>query len=549
MMRNLKFLSIVPLVCGLAFATPLYAKPSTTSLSDLMVNNNYIHIGQIFVSADPSADRRYSKVLRQSVAFVNGDYNLLRHPLQNHNVRPIDVAGRVNAVREIFVESKIPINVRVWFSNTGVRKDMHVVLFVSKASHFDRLTSHGFSNNLVKYYQQKMRQQHNLNKKFDHYAALMRTIPGLRMGYYYQPGAKYSPSNVAMLQNMRRITGYADFNNTGNKVAGRYIFGTGFSLHQIFANDALSVNGAISNKFNRMKMGMIDYHTLIGPYGTKLDLNFVYNWSKSPAYTLAYQFRGNGRRYQVAVTQPIIMQTQEQFLITAGYALINGQNLGDSQDFPGGVPSLDTRDRIPLVFANFDFSALNPLGNFWGNLAVTQGLRQGASFRVIGRPANLTPESDPKSTFMRINVGINQRIYFKHDLSLLISGKGQFSRNNPLYMSQKFGFNDGAYVGQALLGDYGMAGRTELDWNWLIFDSYLRQVQFFGFGAVGYVRNPKEVLISYEEKTGATVGLGARLMFTEHLAGFFELARPFMKLPVDQDRSVTYPFFGLTADF
>lgn len=549
-MRKLRSIAIGSIGLGLlSLSLSGYAHQQGKSLADYMVTNDYIHIGRVIVSKDPHADPRYNRLLDQAVMLINTDTNLLRHPLGNHDVLPIEVSDYVNGVREIFSDMKLPIQLRVWFTPAAGREDIHVELFIKESARFDRLKSYGFNNSLVTYYENQMRNQHQLNQKFDHYLTMLRNIPGITSGYYYDAGAKYYPSSVTFQNDMHRITGFADMNNTGNTVNGIMMFGTGFALHQIFANDVLHVNGAISNRPNRAKMGMIDYTTLIGHYGTRLNLNFVYNWSKSPAYVLAYQFRGNGRRYQVSITQPIVMQSRKYLDVNFGYGLINGQDLGDSQDINLPLPNLDTRERIPFVYARFDFSAFNGVGNFWGDLGVTQGLQAGSSFRVTGRPANLTPETDPKRAFTRLNINLNQRIYFPDDISMWLSARSQFSGANPVYLSQKFGFDDGAYIGQAILGDWGAAGRIEMDWTEHVFDSYLREVQFFGFGAVGYVRNPYQVLLSYSEKTGATIGVGARVILMRHLSGFVELARPFMKVPVDNTSTKTYPFFGLTTVF
>lgn len=541
LLRSLGF-SLVITNVGLAVA----ASPGL-SFPQVMAAGHDIHITQVMVTADTSHD---PKLMGQLLQQFQADKNLLTKPVQDKTLSPVEINARLSGLREAYKNHNIPLGLMASFTPSGDGYIMHVNLYYAKVNHINAVHHMGYSNAMLRYYQSHMVANHQLSPEYEHYAGLARDIPGLEFNTYYQPSSRNANSyDMYTLADRHRLSGFLDVNNTGNGILGHYFFGGGFTVRDLLGNDALSGAYATTSRPAMAKMVNVNYRKVVGDYGTQIRFNFIYSYSKSIPIVRAYLFRANGEVYALSAYQPLVVTNKDNIAIEAGAALSDGENLGSSQ-LPANFTNLDSKERIPYLFAAVNFASLENAGRFWGSASITKGVDFANLQRsqITGRPDQFVPQADPNLNFTRLNVDMNQLFYLPRNWSIYLNGQVQAITKGPMPISQKMDFAEGAYVGQTWLGDYGAMGMAELRYDWLLYRSYMRDIQFFSYGAAGYLRNPYRTTVSYEMKAVQTIGVGLRFNVTRDISGYAEITKPFQNLPLENNRD-WLPFFGLRVGF
>ena len=533
LLRSLGFSLIITNI-GLAVA----ASPSL-SLPQVMAQEHDIAIKQVMVTADKSRD---PKLMGQLLRVFQTNQRLIIRPFQDKTLSPAEINSHIDATRRIYHNHNIPLGLQVWFTPEGNGYVMHVQLYYSKVRSINTTQHYGYSNDLLRYYQSKMVVNHQLAPDFEHYVGLANEIPGVNYSYYYDPVARSQQRyNMYTLAKRHRFSGFIDAGRMGNNVIGYYVFGGGLGVRDILGNDALWVRYGTTSRPSKAKMVSADYRKVVGHHGTQIRGKFTYSYTKSPPFTNSYLFRGISYNYLLSVFQPIILTSQKRLSFEGGLSFMKGRNYGITQ--VSGTPDLYTRSSFMYIFAKLNYFKLQSIGRLWGDASITQGISPHFKYSIEGRRAGSTTTDDPKPDFTRLNADLNELIYLPHDLSLYLNAQLQASRNAPLDLSQKFDFHEGAYLSQNFLGDYGVSGRVELRYDQHLYDTWFRNIQFFGFEATGYLRNISRELIPYTSKWVGTARLGFRLDVTRQISGFFEVSQPFQKLPLDKNRDLMV-FFG-----
>ncbi|HEY8963421.1 MAG TPA: ShlB/FhaC/HecB family hemolysin secretion/activation protein, partial [Alphaproteobacteria bacterium] len=140
------------------------------------------------------------------------------------------------------------------------------------------------------------------------------------------------------------------------------------------------------------------------------------------------------------------------------------------------------------------------------------------------------------------------------DFNILVGVKGQIS-NGPLLASEEFGIGGMSYgYGRGydpseILGDEGVVGKLEVQWNTHVFDEHITSLQLFGFYDVGAVWNDDPTTPADKRNSVASVGLGARARLTQAINADATLAFPMTKDVDTQDDTDPRLFVSLTSRF
>ena len=277
-----------------------------------------------------------------------------------------------------------------------------------------------------------------------------------------------------------------------------------------------------------------------------------------------YAYSGHGKSFTFEVLQPVYVTPSSLMRMAFGYSVLRGKTraynytganfLIQPQNF--GIFATDAiiKETIPNIYTRLDFSRLYRLGQVWGNVSATAAghFLVRPNYKVIGGlidenfNGDRVPQAQsPDQNVQKVNFELNDLLLLPDNFSILLASRGQFSSENPMPLGLMFGFYDGAFMGQGFLADNGIAGRTELQWNWNIYNQYLRDIQFFGYYAVGFLRNPYALYVNYTKAVPMTVGTGLRSYFMEKMSGFVEFTKPLRRKTAIDNKSGWRFFFGL----
>jgi len=255
-------------------------------------------------------------------------------------------------------------------------------------------------------------------------------------------------------------------------------------------NSWMGNNEAITGQFilapdtdtYELAYGALSYEQPISPFGTKISALGSVTDTK-PGYDLEeFDVRGHSRLMQLKATHPFIRSRATN---------LTGRVLFDWRDTETANNVTDTvKDRIRVIRAGAKYEFLDQLVGLAVNsidLQLSHGLD------IFGSSdegdANLTrADADPR--FVKLNADVQrlQRVY--RDINLLLQGRAQWS-SDPLFSSEEFsvgGVSSGrGYDPSEIVGDDGISGRTELQWNtpydfsW----QYLEKYQLYSFWDIG----------------------------------------------------------------
>ena len=249
---------------------------------------------------------------------------------------------------------------------------------------------------------------------------------------------------------------------------------------------------------------------------------FANHTDTEPGFTLD-EFDVNGRSNFLSVTveHPFIRSRSENLY---GYATLDWREVESRNDLE---PTRRDNIRAFRVGGRYEFlDTLFGVGVNSVSVEFAQGLK------VLGSSeeddANLTrPGADPQFTKFSGEAQRLQRV--TEDVNLLLGARGQVSAN-PLLASEEFGVG-GPTFGRAfdpseIIGDDGVAGKVELQWNqpypWDLVDDY----QVYSFFDVGRIWNQDATTSALKSDTISSAGLGLRADVVQDIQAGLAVAFP-----------------------
>ena len=365
-----------------------------------------------------------------------------------------------------------------------------------------------------------------------------------------------------------RWGGFVGVDNAGIQQTGHMIYSLNGYLNDIIGNDQWKMGGSFTSKTNKGQFFFATYQIGVGSHGTLLRTNFTYSKSLLGDISSTYAYGGHGKSFLLEALQPIYITPSSFLQIVSGYGLLRGKTSavnysGVSYEIPNEniglfAENATIKETIPTLYAYLDFKHLYSMGEVWGNIGATVSGHFFArtQYKVVGGLVEedfdgnrIYQSQSPKQNTQKINFVFNDLVVLPDHFGLLLASRGQFAFVAPLPLGLKFGFYDGAFLGQGFLADTGVAGRTELQWNWNIYKNYFKSIQFFSAYAVGFLRNDHPLLVNYTKATPMTFVTGLRSWFLKKANGFVELAKPLRRKTAIDNQSGWRFFFGLGVDF
>lgn len=318
-------------------------------------------------------------------------------------------------------------------------------------------------------------------------------------------------------------------------------------------NSMLGLNEKITAQFvttpehdldNELYYFGLGYEQPIGTRGTQLVLSGS-NTYTDPGFTLApFDVEGRSQLLAAQVKHPFI-RTRNMSL--EGRIGFDARNVNSKNNVE---PRREDRIRAARFGGKLEF--LDTLFGAAFNVfdaQVSRGLDVlGATNDDDANVSRPLAEAD----FTKFNAEIQRLQRVSSEINLLMGVTGQWA-SNALYASEEFGVGGQSYGRgydpSEIVGDDGLAGKLEVQWNepyeFALFESY----QLYGFYDAGKVWNTDATANNLKTSTVTSTGIGMRADFNAATQAGFMVALPLSKSVQtmgDQDARV---FFNLSRKF
>jgi hemolysin activation/secretion protein len=381
---------------------------------------------------------------------------------------------------------------------------------------------------------------------------LINDLPGVTARGILSPSAKHlGAADLTIIVERKAYDALVAFDNYGSRYLGPEQLTLAGSLNSALGmNERITAQAVEAPDVHPMDPEMlytgIDYQQPIGNLGTVLEI--MANQSLTdPGFDLdQFDVDGRSRYAGIRVMHPLIRSRGLNLAIRATFDMRNVTTSNNIEE-----DRRNDRIRALRLGAHFDMTDTF-LGAGYNviDLEISHGLDVlGASDESnlnVSRPG---AERD----FLKYEAEIQrlQKVYGK--LNALFAVSGQYT-DDPLYSSEEFGVGGVAYGRgydpSEIIGDKGVAGKFELQWNspWEI--SYIDKYQLVGFYDAGHIWNLDATTSKLKQDTVTSTGGGFRADITPSTTGGLLIAFPLDRNVQTRDNSKAPKiYFSLSHKF
>ena len=383
-------------------------------------------------------------------------------------------------------------------------------------------------------------------EELERYLLLINDLPGLSARSVL--GASATATGAATLRiivERDQYDGLVSVDNHGSRYLGPIQGVAAVSANSLLGwNERLTAQFAAAPYDDELFFGFFGYEMPVNKYGTTFNLDFSHIKTK-PGYTLEeFNVKGIAQNITARVTHPFI-RSREQNLY--GYAMFDWRDITSKNNL-----ELTREDRIRALRVGTTYEFMD---TFWRvgvnslNFELSQGLD------VLGATdkgdLNISRTfGDPQ--FTKFNAEFQRLQGLTSNLNLLFKARGQIS-NNALLSAEEFGVG-GVDIGRAydpseIIGDEGIAGKLELQWNQPYQWNAVNDYQLFSFVDSGRVWNDDATTSSTKTDTVTSAGFGIRADFLTDAHAEFAVAFPLNRDIETQDDKDPRFYFSLSRGF
>ncbi len=366
-------------------------------------------------------------------------------------------------------------------------------------------------------------------KQLERTMLLINDIPGISARGVLSPARGVAgAADLTIIIERKRYEATLGVDNYGTKFLGPIQVMAAGAINSLMGfNERITTqivyapNSDLSDELIYLGLG---YKMPIWKGGTFLDVNIT-NTMTDPGFRLdEFDVQGNSKTMSVMVGHPFIRSRNLNFTGRMGF---------DYRDVKTENNIEERRlDQVRVAVLGADVEFIDTLGgvgyNMW-NFEVRQGID------VL----DATEENDPNVSrvganpdFLKLEIELQRLQRIADRVNLLLGVKGQVSRDE-LFSSEEMGIggmNYGrGYDPSEIIGDSGIAGKLEVQWNEPREWSFLETYQLYGFWDIGEVWNKNEATSALKNPSLASGGLGVRASITPNNKMDFTLAFPFTR--------------------
>lgn len=355
---------------------------------------------------------------------------------------------------------------------------------------------------------------------------LINDLPGLSARSVIAPSkTKTGAADLTIMVERDPYDAFIGLDNYGSRFLGRWEASAGGSLNSALfhANEKISgqVVYAPHGPLTDHELAYISgaYWTPIGGWGTNLELFYSYTDTEPGLDLRDFDVEGKSSYLALTLKHPFI---RSRNLNLTGRVLLDGRNVESDNNIP------DPReDNIRAIRAG---GRLEFIDSIFSGGVNTLDLEAAKGLSILGASdsgdAELTrADGDPQ--FFKLEVEAQRLQRLSQQLNVLVGVKGQVS-NSAQLASEEFGIGGSSfgrgYDPSEIVGDDGIAGKVELQWNPLWNSAWVSSSQVFGFYDVGKVWNDDSTTSQVDSL--ASTGLGFRADVVHDIQTEFYVAVP-----------------------
>ncbi len=386
-------------------------------------------------------------------------------------------------------------------------------------------------------------------KGLERYLLLINDLPGITARSILSPSKTLTgASDLTIVVDRDIYEAEISVNNYGSRYLGPYQ-----ASFSDAANSWLGFNERIAGQFvisgdknnvDELLFGSVSYEQPISRYGTKVRFAGSIT-STDPGYDLE-QFDVNGlsKSLSATISHPFVRSRTTNI---SGRATFDLRSVNSKNNLE---PT--RRDRIRSVRAGATFQFMDTILGVGVN-AIDVEISKGVGFFGASTKGqdNLTrAKGDPEYAKIEVQVQRLQRISPK--VNLLIAGQGQLAAA-PLLSSEEFGVG-GTNIGRGydsseIIGDDGIAGKLELQWNEPRKIKHIQNYQLTAFFDTGRVWNQDATTSAAKRDSLSSVGLGVNANITDKATANLGVAFPLTRNVDTRDSRDPRYYFNLTHKF
>lgn len=383
----------------------------------------------------------------------------------------------------------------------------------------------------IRAYADNLHGQGALNvRELEKFLLLINDLPGVDARSILSPSqTQTGASDLRVIVTRDPWDAFLGIDNYGSRYLGPVQMTGALSLNSWFGyNERISAQVVLTpdqGLGKELAYFALGYDQPIGSQGTILKTTYAHT-NTEPGYTLS-QFDVLGRSDYIGATieHPFI-RTRSQNVY--GHVTLDWRDVVSKNNIEA-----TRHDKITSLRLGGRYEFMDSLFTAGIN-SISAELSEGLDLLGSSNPDDPNKSranGDPTYTKLNIEAQRLQRIVPK--LNLLMAARGQWA-DGPLLSSEEFGVG-GIGIGRGydpseVVGDHGLAGKLELQWNQPYEVQYLEDYQLFGFYDVGRVWNDNATTSSEQADSIASAGVGARVDFMNDFKGGIALAFPLTRI-------------------
>lgn len=380
---------------------------------------------------------------------------------------------------------------------------------------------------LIRAYADNIRSDNALNvKQLEKFLLLINDLPGIEARSILSPSkTRAGASDLRVIVERDPYDAILSLDNHGSRYLGPVQLGAAGSL-----NSFLGQNERITGKLvlapelgesYELAYGSLSYMQPVNAYGTTAEF-FASHTDTEPGYNLDdFDVEGRSQYFRVTAEHPFI-RTRSHNLY--GHVAFDWRDVESKNNLEA-----TRHDRIRALRAGGRYEFLDTLLGAGLN---SLELEASKGINIFGASdegdANLSRATgDPE--FFKLNAEAQRLQRITSEVNLLMAVRGQWA-SDALLASEEFGVggvNYGrAYDPSEIVGDDGVAGKVEIQWNeprkFNMFEDY----QLYGFYDIGKVWNQDATTSTGKKNSLASTGVGIRADFANDIEAGAAIAFP-----------------------
>ena len=366
---------------------------------------------------------------------------------------------------------------------------------------------------------------------------LVNDLPGVTARSILNPSSDtVGAADLVIIIERKSYDAQISLDNHGTRYLGPVQAGAAISLNSwLGRNEQITAQyvAALSEEnFSDLHFGQITYQQPVGKQGTEVE--FLFSHIKTePGYTLEqFDVRGWSTTMSAELSHPFI-RTRSTNL--TGRAMFDFQEIVSKNNIPVD-PTREDHIRALRLGGKYEFID-NMLGVAYNviDLEATKGLDiLGANKQTDQNKSR--PAAEPGYTKLALELQRLQRL--TSSVNMLLGFTGQLS-DGPLLSAEEFGvggMNYGrGYDASEIIGDEGIAGKIEVQWQEPIDLSPIDTYQLYGFYDAGRVWNDDATTSDDKKSSIVSVGLGVRADLAADTSAGVMMAFPLTRTPETQN--------------